>query len=97
MAKRISLFFFALAIPAVLLAHHGWREIKGTIAKVANDSIVVTRTDKVNETVALTKTTTYKAGNATVTAAAMHAGERVVVHFGPDGKSALEVHLPAGK
>ena len=95
MKKRISLFVFALALPALVFAHHGWREIKGTIAKISSDSIVVTRTDKANETVVLTKSTAYKAGSAAATVADMHIGERVVVHFGPDGKSAVEVHLPA--
>lgn len=97
MTKRISLFVLALAIPAVLLSHHGWREIKGTIAKISGNSIVVNRTDKATETVTLTKETTYVAGSAAATAADMHVGERVVVHFGPDGHSALEVHLPAKK
>lgn len=95
MIKRIAVFVFALALPAAVFAHHGWREIKGTIAKVSGNSIVVTRTDKANETVNLTKDTTYKAGNTAATAADMHVGERVVVHLGPDGHSALEVHLPA--
>ena len=70
------------------------RELKGTIAKISADSIVVTHTDgKTNETVALTNATTYKVGSAAGTRNDMHVGSRVVVHFGHDGK-ALEIHLP---
>lgn len=95
MKKRFALFLLALAVPALVLAHNGMREIKGTITKIAADSIVVKRaTDQVEETVGLTKATTYKAGAAAGTQADMRVGSRVVVHFGKDGK-ALEIHLPA--
>lgn len=95
MKKRFALFLFAVAVPALLLAHNGMREIKGTIEKVAADSIVVKRaTDGIDETVGLTAATIYKAGSAAATHDDMHAGSRVVVHFGKDGK-ALEIHLPA--
>lgn len=70
------------------------RELKGTLAQIGADSIVVTHTDgKTNETIALTKATTYKAGSAPATWSDMRVGSRVVVHFGHDGK-ALEIHLP---
>ena len=70
------------------------RELKGTIAKISADSIVVTHTDgKTDETIALTNATTYKVGNAAGTWNDLRVGSRVVVHFGHDGK-ALEVHLP---
>lgn len=97
MTKRIALCLFVLAVPALLLAHNGMREIKGTITKIAADSIVVKRAaDNVEETVGLTNATAYKAGNAAATHAAMQVGSRVVVHFGKDGK-ALEIHLPSKK
>jgi len=95
MTKRIALFLFVLVVPALLLAHNGMREMKGTITKIAADSIVVKRAaDNVEETVGLTNATTYKAGAVAATHADMHVGSRVVVHFGKDGK-ALEIHLPS--
>ena len=94
MKARASLFAALLLVPQILFAHGGMRELKGTIAKVAADSIVVTHTDgKTNETIALTKSTTYKVGSAAGAWSDMRVGSRVVVHFGHDGK-ALEVHLP---
>lgn len=83
-----------LFLPTLASAHNGMRELKGTIASIAADSIVVTHTDgKTNETVPLASTTTYKVGHDAGTYSDMHPGSRVVVHFGHDGK-ALEVHLP---
>jgi hypothetical protein len=97
MKKRVAMILLALAVPALLVAHNGMREIKGTITKIAADSITVKRaTDNVDETVGLTNATTYKAGSAAATHADMQVGSRVVVHFGKDGK-ALEIHLPSKK
>ena len=94
MNRKASLFCALLALPQFLFAHGGMRELKGTIAKISADSIVVTHTDdKTNETITLTNATTYKVGSAAGTWNDMHVGSRVVVHFGHDGK-ALEVHLP---
>jgi hypothetical protein len=92
--KRTALFLAFLLSSTFIYAHGGMRELKGTIAKIGTESIVVTHTDgTTNETIALTKTTTYKAGNAPAAWSDMRVGSRVVVHFGHDGK-ALEIHLP---
>jgi hypothetical protein len=92
-----SVIALLLLLPAVALAHGGMRELKGTIASVSSESIVVTHPDgKTNETVGLTSATTYKVGQAAGTWNDMHPGLRVVVHFGHDGK-ALEIHLPPRK
>ena len=92
--KRALLICALFLVAGFLFAHGGMRELKGTIAKISADSIVVTHTDgKTNETVALTNATTYKVGSAAGTWNDMHVGSRVVVHFGHDGK-ALEIHLP---
>ena len=94
MNRRALLFCALLLLPEFLFAHGGLRDLKGTIAKISADSIVVTHTDgKTNETVALTNTTVYKVGTAAGTWNDMKVGSRVVVHFGHDGK-AMEVHLP---
>lgn len=92
--KRTALLLAFLLSTTFLYAHGGMRELKGTLAKIGADAIVVTHTDgKTNETIALTKATTYKAGGAAATWNDMRVGARVVVHFGHDGK-ALEIHLP---
>lgn len=92
--KRALLFCALLLVPHFLFAHGGLRDLKGTIAKVSAESIVVTHTDgKTNETVPLTNATLYKVGNANGAWSDMRVGSRVVVHFGHDGK-AIEVHLP---
>src|SRR5438445_7374868 len=63
--RRFLLLLALLLVPHVLLAHGGLRDLKGTIAKVSADSIVVTHTDgKTNETVPLTSATVYKVGSA---------------------------------
>ena len=94
MNRRALLFCALLLVPEFLFAHGGLRDLKGTIAKISQTSIVVTHTDgKTNETVPLSNTTVYKVGNAAGTWSDMRVGSRVVVHFGHDGK-ALEVHLP---
>ena len=95
MKRALLILICALLVtPNFLFAHGGMRELKGTIAKIAADSIVVTHTDgTTNETIALTSATTYKVGNAAGTWNDLHVGSRVVVHFGHDGK-ALEIHLP---
>jgi len=94
MNRRALLFCALLLLPQFLFAHGGMRELKGTIAKISADSIVVTHTDgKTNETIALTNATTYKVGHDAGTWNDLRVGSRVVVHFGHDGK-ALEIHLP---
>ena len=86
-----------LLVPSLLLAHGGMREVKGTIVKVASDSLVIKRTaDNVDETIGLTSATMYKVGSAAGAWSDLHEGSRAVVHFGHDGK-ALEIHLPAKK
>jgi hypothetical protein len=83
-----------LLVAQIALAHEGMRELKGTIAAVSVESIIVTHTDgKTNETVGLTGTTTYQVGHAAGSHADLRVGSRVVVHFGRDGK-ALAIHLP---
>lgn len=92
--KRALLFCALLLVPHFLFAHGGLRDLKGTIAKIEPQSIVVTHTDgKTNETVGLTNATIYKVGSASGSFNDMRVGSRVVVHFGHDGK-AMEVHLP---
>lgn len=94
MNRRALLLAALLLFPQILFAHGGMRELKGTIARISADSIVVTHTDgKTNETVGLTSATTYKCGSAAGSRNDMRVGSRVVVHFGHDGK-ALEIHLP---
>jgi hypothetical protein len=78
--KRALLFCALFLASTILYAHGGLRDLKGTIAKISPESIVVTHTDgKTNET-----------GG---TFHDMRVGSRVVVHFGHDGKG-MEVHLP---
>jgi hypothetical protein len=92
--RRALLFCALFLASSILYAHGGLRDLKGTIAKISPQSIVVTHTDgKTNETVSLASTTTYKVGSASGTFEDMRVGSRVVVHFGHDGK-AMEVHLP---
>jgi hypothetical protein len=85
-----------LLFPAVLLAHAGGHDIRGTILKIEKKSVVVQRTDGVRETIPLVTATTYRVGDATGTWSDMHDGSRVVVHIGRDG-NAIAVHLPPRK
>ena len=99
MIRRIvihSTLVVALLLPAVVFAHGGMREVKGTITAIESESIVIERLDGKSETVPLASTTTYKVGSENGTRDDMHVGSRAVVHFGADGK-ALEIHLPKRK
>ena len=85
-----------VALPAIALAHAGGRDIRGTIVRFDRRIVVVKRVDGASETVPLGSTTTYRAGASPGEWKSMHAGSRVVVHVGHDGK-AIEIHLPAPK
>jgi len=91
--KVISAMFL---FPALLLAHAGGRDIRGTIVKIEKESIVVKRADGAEETVRLAPTTTYRVGDDDGKWDDMRVGSRVVVHLGHDG-IAIAIHLPARK
>jgi hypothetical protein len=102
MFKRIgtlSLFILLLChTPA--FAHGGGMHIKGTIADVDAQHIVVKTKEGKTQSVQVNDQTTYRKGKAATTSADLQVGDRVVVHT--TGKSdpltAKEIHLSsAGK
>jgi hypothetical protein len=94
--KVIRTASFVVALPVIALAHAGGRDIRGTIVRFDRRVVVVKRVDGASETVPLASSTTYLVGAAAGEWKSMHAGSRVVVHIGHDGK-AIEIHLPAPK
>jgi hypothetical protein len=92
--KVIRTALLVVALPAIALAHAGGRDIRGTIVRFDRRVVVVKRVDGTSETVPLASTTTYRIGASPGEWKSMHAGSRVVVHIGHDGK-AIEIHLPA--
>ena len=94
--KVIRTAFFVVAVPAIALAHAGGRDIRGTIVRFDRRVVVVKRVDGTSETVPLESSSTYRVGASPGEWKSMHAGSRIVVHIGHDGK-AIEIHLPAPK
>ncbi len=94
--KDIKAAIVVLLLPAILYAHAGGRDIKGTIVKFDHSTLEMKRVDGHSEIVPLAASTTYRVGDALGRWEDMRIGSRVVVHLGHDGK-AVEVHLPGKK
>jgi hypothetical protein len=92
--RVIRTALFAVIFPAIAFAHSGGQDIKGTIAQFDQRTLLVKRADGKRQSVPLTASTAFLLGKKPGVWRDMHAGSRVVVHIGHDGK-AIEVHLPA--
>jgi hypothetical protein len=94
--RVIRTAILAVILPAIAFAHGGGRDIKGTIVRFDQRTLLVKRVDGKRESVPLVSSTAFRVGKKTGVWRDMRAGSRVVVHIGHDGK-AIEVHLPARK
>jgi hypothetical protein len=94
--KAIKAAIALALLPAIVLAHAGGRDIRGTIAKVEKNAVTVKRGDGVQEAVPLVDSTTYHVGDTVGQWSDMHVGSRVVVHIAHNG-NAIAIYLPARK
>jgi Domain of unknown function (DUF5666) len=76
--------FLALA-PAIALAHGGLEHVRGTVAKVSDQSITVTTTAGKTVEVLLDAQTTYARMNKPIQKADVKVGDRVVIHAAEKG------------
>jgi len=97
MLKRIGMLslFVVLFFHTPAFAHGGGLHIKGTVADLDAQHVVVKTQDGKTQSVQVTDQTTYRKGKATATSADLKVGDRVVVHT--TGKSdpltAGEIHF----
>ncbi len=97
--RKLAILAAALAwvlLPAVLLAHGGGAQVKGTLTAVDPAHIEVKTEDGHVVSIPVNASTRYFKGKAAGTAGDAVVGSRVVVHRAKDG-TAIEVRLPAPK
>lgn len=97
--RKLATLAAALALvllPAVLLAHGGGAQVKGTLTTVDSAHIQVKTEDDHVVSIPVNASTKYFKGKGPATAADAVVGSRVVVHRAKDG-TAIEVRLPAPK
>jgi len=86
------LLLVALAfIPAIAFAHGGLEHVRGTIAKVSDQSITVTTTAGKTVEVLLDPMTTYARADKPIQKTDLKVGDRVVIHAAEKG-STLTAH-----
>lgn len=95
--KRILTWLFALVVlgPVFAYAHGGHDHIRGTVAQINGQSIVVQTTGKATKTVTVVAATTFAKNGKPATMSDLKVGDRVVVDC-PEGKlTAEEVQIGA--
>jgi len=93
MKKTIPAAVFVLLLAASAFAHAGHQHVLGFVTRLTGDSLLVHTTKGTDATVALTKETVYKRGDAAATREDLVPGRRVVIDLTKDGKSAESVQI----
>ena len=88
---------FVLLFAVSAFAHAGHVHVLGFVKQVTGDSLLVHTTKGTDATVALTKETVYKRGDAAATRDDLVPGARVVIDLTKDGKSAEIVKIGTAK
>lgn len=96
MRKTHAVAIAIILILPVVASAHGSGHVMGTIDKLEDDTLTVTKTDGEVVFVRLTGDTLVFKGKNSGSREDIQAGSRVVVHYAKD-KTAAEVHLPAGE
>jgi Domain of unknown function (DUF5666) len=82
--KLILLVTLAIA-PGIAFAHGGLEHVRGTIAKVSDQSVTVTTTAGKTVEVLLDAQTTYARAGQPIQKADLKVGDRVVIHAAEKG------------
>lgn len=98
--KLLCVIALVLA-PAIALAHGGLEHVRGTIAKVSDQSITVTTTAGKAVEVLLDAQTTYARADKPIQKTDLKVGDRVVIHAAEKGSTltahTVEVGVAAAK
>jgi len=95
--KKTILSLFVLLLATAAFAHAGHHHVFGTVKHLTADALLVHTREGTDATIALTKATVYKRGDADATRADLVPGARVVIDMTTDGKSAEIVKIGVGK
>jgi len=98
--RRVLLLALALT-PAIAMAHGGLEHVRGTIAKVSDQSVTVTTTAGKTVEVLLDAQTTYARADQPIQKSDLKVGDRVVIHAAEKGTTltahTVEVGISASK
>jgi hypothetical protein len=84
----------AIAATTTAFAHGVGKHLKGSLASVASDHLVVTDTSGKSHDVKLDPKTRYReSSGGAAQASDLRAGDRVVVHFGEKGEASTAVEV----
>jgi hypothetical protein len=98
--RRVLLLALALT-PMMALAHGGLEHVRGTVAKVSDQSVTVTTTAGRTVEVLLDAQTTYARADKPIQKSDLKVGDRVVIHAAEKGTTltahTVEVGVSAAK
>jgi len=98
--RRVLLLALALT-PAIAFAHGGLEHVRGTVAKISDQSITVTTTAGKTVEVLLDAKTTYAKADKPIQKSDLQVGDRVVIHAAESGTTltahTVEVGVSASK
>ena len=103
--RRVLLTALALILaltmtPTIALAHGGLEHVRGTLAKVSDQSVTVTTTTGKTVEVLLDAQTTYARADKPIQKSDLKVGDRVVIHAAEKGTTltahTVEVGVSAG-
>jgi hypothetical protein len=104
--RRVLLIALALTLalkmtPMIALAHGGLEHVRGTVAKVSDQSVTVTTTTGKTVEVLLDAQTTYARADKPIQKSDLKVGDRVVIHAAEKGTTltahTVEVGVSAKK
>jgi hypothetical protein len=89
--KRVLILLFALAAlsPVVAYAHGGHDHVRGTVAQINGQSIVVQTSGKATKTITVLADTKFEKAGKPAALADLKVGDRVVIDC-PEGKLTAE-------
>jgi hypothetical protein len=95
MTRIITLVAALLVAGTVAFAHGGYDHVRGTVTKIAGQSLTVQTPDKSEKTLTLTDKTTFKQGGKSVGLSALQVGDRVVVDVPEKTTTAFMIQIGA--
>ena len=93
---RVLLIALAI-LPAIALAHGGLEHVRGTVAKVSDQSVTVTTTAGKTVEVLLDAQTTYARADQPIQKSDLKVGDRVVIHAAGEGNHPDRAHHRSGR
>jgi hypothetical protein len=97
MRHGLAVILLVLTTASAVFAHGGGEHLKGTVASVAADAIVVDDEHGQAHRVQLDANTRFRdVAGATAKASDLRAGDRVVVHLGVEAKRTTAVEVRFG-